>query len=328
MGGPGDPGGLPGPLPRPKGPATIVDTATIDALADKCFTMAGLPEPRHREQLRVWALSGVERVHLPGGATVFLKYAREPFTDEPRVLAHVARHQVPVPELFASAVSGDTMAMVIEDLGDPDRDATTTDAATAAVATHAAPPPPGLTRLDGAALRALPASCLKRLGELVDAGRWPEPTPDIEALDHLADVALVRAEDADTAPFGLCHSEFHPTSIHISRRGSLLLDWARAFTGPGLLDLASWQNTAEPPDLDALDALIAAYIAAGGAKSARDDRGGLPVARWAVGWHRLWVIDWYLEQATTWINDPSTDPTYQQVIRRHLAEAVECLTGP
>ena len=304
-----------------------MDTATVDALADKCFTMAGLAEPRHREPLRVWALSGVERVHLSGGATVFLKYARVPFTDEPRVLAHVARHRLPVPELFASAVSGDTMTMVIEDLGDPDRDATVSDAAVAAVAAHAVAPPSGLARLDIAALRALPASCLKRLGELVDAGRWPEPAADIAALEHLDDMAPVRADGAETAPFGLCHSEFHPTSIHISRRGWRLLDWARAFTGPGLLDLASWQNTAEAPDLDALDALIADYIAAGGATSASDDRGGLPVARWAVGWHRLWVIDWYLEQATTWINDPSTDPTYQQVIRRHLADAVECLTG-
>lgn len=304
-----------------------VDTTTIDALADECFTLAGLPTPRRREPLRVWALSGVERVHLPGGATVFLKYASQPFTDEPRVLVHVARHGVPVPELLASAVRGDSMAMVIEDLGAPGRDATTSDAARAAVAAHAVPPTAGLAQLDGPALRALPGSCLRRIGDLVDAQRWPAPAHDIDRLEHLAEIASVRAEGADTAPFGLCHSEFHPTSIHIGRKGWRLLDWARAFIGPGLLDLASWQNTIDTPDLAALDALINAYITAGGGASARDDRGGLPAARWAFGWHRLWVINWYLEQATIWINDPSTDPTYQQVIRRHLAEAIECLAG-
>jgi hypothetical protein len=287
-----------------------LDGATIDALADECFTLAGLPEPRHREQLRVWALSGVERVHFARGATVFLKYACAPFTDEPRVLAHVADHGVPVPALLASATSGELMAMVLEDLGDPERDATTSDAATAAVATHAAPPPPFAGRLDTEALQALPESCLHRLAGLADAGRWPEPGYDTELLERLAKLAPTLADGVEKAPFGLCHSEFHPTSVHITQQGWRLLDWARAFVGPGLLDLASWQNTAEPPDLGALDTLIDAYIAAGGAASARDDRGGLPPARWAVGWHRLWVIEWYLEQATTWINDPSTDPLY------------------
>lgn len=304
-----------------------MDAATIDALANECFTTAVLPAPRQREPLRVWALSGVERVHLPGGATVFLKYASRPFTDEPRVLAHVFRYGVPVPVVLASAVRGDTMAMVLEDLGDPIRGATINDAATAAAAAHAVPPPPNLGRLDGPALRALPGSCLKRLSELVDAGRWPEPAHDVDSFNHLADLAAVRAEGAETAPFGLCHSEFHPTSVHIGPRGWRLLDWARAFVGPGLLDLASWQNTADAPDLAALDVLIDAYTVAGGAASTGHDRGGLPAARWAVGWHRLWVIDWYLEQATTWINDPSMDPVYRRVIRRHLSEAVECLTG-
>ena len=36
------------------------------------------------------------------------------------------------------------------------------------------------------------------------------------------------------------HSEFHPTSLHIGRDGRRLLDFARTFNGPGLLDLASW----------------------------------------------------------------------------------------
>ena len=42
---------------------------------------------------------------------------------------------------------------------------------------------------------------------------------------------------ARLAPYGLCHSEFHPTSLHVGASGWRLLDWARAFRGPGLIDL-------------------------------------------------------------------------------------------
>ncbi|MCW2939880.1 MAG: aminoglycoside phosphotransferase, partial [Actinomycetia bacterium] len=56
--------------------------------------------------------------------------------------------------------------------------------------------------------------------------------------------------------------------------------------------------------------------------------GGLPVDQWSILWHRAWIIEWYLSQATTWISDPATDTTYQRVIRRHLAEALACLNTP
>lgn len=76
---------------------------------------------------------------------------------------------------------------------------------------------------------------------------------------------------------------------------------------------------------DAFDALVDAYIDAGGPETVRSERGGLPAGQWAFGWHRLVVIAWYLEQQTTWIADPSLDDTYREVIRRHLTEATECL---
>jgi hypothetical protein len=41
------------------------------------------------------------------------------------------------------------------------------------------------------------------------------------------------------------------------------VDLARAFTGPGLLDLASWHGTIAPPDPQAAVRLITAYIKAG-----------------------------------------------------------------
>jgi hypothetical protein len=300
--------------------------AVDDVLVERCLAAAGVDQTYQREPLRCWSLSGTERVTLANGASLFLKYARKPFDTEDDVLAYVARHGVPVPTLEASVHDDGVLVMALEDLGAATRPAEIPDAATAAVATHQTPPPAsGLARLDADALVNLPTSCLYRLAELHDAGRWPNPEADIDALIALAKAAEGRAQGSDLEPFGLCHSEFHPSSVHINEAGWYLLDWARAFVGPGLLDLASWQHTTEAPDLDALDNLLDAYVGAGGPESAHDKRGGLPPAQWAFGWHRLWIIDWYLAQATTWIADPSDDVIYQQVIRRHLAEAVECL---
>lgn len=302
-----------------------MDPSVIDALADTCFDHAGLPKPRRREPIRAWAMSGIERVHLPGGHTVMFKYATGPFTKEPAVLAHVADHGVPVPRLLATATKGDLAAMVIEDLGDPIRDATIADAAPAAVATHHVPPPPEAAHVDAAALTLLPTRCQTSITALTDAGRWPDPANDVALLDQLAEAAESRAQGADIPPFGLCHGEFNPTSLHIGARGWRLVDWAAPLHGPGLLDLAGWQYTTHAPDLAAFDDLLHAYVAAGGPQAARAHRGGLPPARWAFGWHRLCIIDWYLQQATLWIADPTTDPTYHKVIRRHLTEAVQCL---
>ncbi|SBW26539.1 hypothetical protein FDG2_4959 [Candidatus Protofrankia californiensis] len=71
--------------------------------------------------------------------------------------------------------------------------------------------------------------------------------------------------------------------------------------------------------------LIRAYVEAGGAAETSRLRAGLPAELWALGWHRLWIIAWYLEQATTWINNPTQDAFVEQVVRRHLREALTCL---
>jgi hypothetical protein len=295
-----------------------------DSLADQALGIAGITHPYRREPIRAWALSAVERVHAHSG-TVILKAARQPLTAEGDVLAHVARQGLPVPSLEAAVTTPDETVMVLEDLGAPDRDAALGDAAIAAVSVHQIRPPAGVPVVDRDALAALPTVALERIGQLHATGRWPEPDPDIDALARLTAIADTRSEGTDLAPFGFCHSEFHPTSLHITEAGWHVLDLARAFTGPGLLDLASWQGTTEAPDLTGLEELIDAYVAAGGADTAHAKRGGLAAAQWAMGWHRLWAIAWYLEQQTTWIADPDLDDVYRQTIRRHLAEAVECL---
>lgn len=150
--------------------------------------------------------------------------------------------------------SDDFMGMLMEDLGSAVREARLTDAATAAVAVHAVPPLLDRPVLNSITLAVLPGRALDQLAELQKAGRWRDDRIT-KLLQALADVAADRARDAEIAPYATAHSEFHPTSLLIDAGGRCrVLDMARSFTGPGLLDLVSWQGTITAPDLTALRA--------------------------------------------------------------------------
>jgi hypothetical protein len=273
-------------------------------------------------------MSTVERVYLEDGRTAILKSALPPFTREADVLRHGAHNDVPVPNvLAASSLAGTHLAMLLEDLGPmPEEDAPISIGASVAVRVHACPPLDGLSRLDSAALACLPSRALDTLDALQAAGRWTDASYVRESLEHLQEVAQYRSYGTAIPPWGMCHSEFHPTSIHRGPRGVRVLDWARAFTGPGLLDLASWEDTPKPLDIDAIGRMITAYVAAGGEETATEKRGHLPAAYWAGGWHRMWVSAWYLEQSLRWIPKRENDARVQNTVRRHLTEAVQCLT--
>lgn len=119
-------------------------------------------------------------------------------------------------------------------------------------------------------------------------------------------------------------AEWHPTSVHIGPAGTHLLYFARAFRGPGLPDLASWQGTIDDPDPERLRDTVAAYVAAGGPKTATADRGGLDAASWALGWHRVWAADWFTDQLTIgWAE--GAEETWTTAITRHLTEAAALL---
>lgn len=301
-----------------------MDAHVIDNLCRDLTGKAGFDAPT-RQPLRVWGLSGVERLHLPHGGTVIFKYAAEPFTGEDQALALAADHGVPVPELHASTVQDHTLGMIMEDLGVPVRDATLQDGAVAAVRLHAVGVAPGLDTLDRRGLAALPDRALVRLVTLQDAARWAGVDDIADMLTAVSSAAQARTVGAELGPFGFCHSEFHPTSLHIGEQGWRLLDFARAFNGPGLLDLASWHGTLDGPDPARLRHLIEAYAAAGGHPDVATTRGGLAAENWALGWHRMWALTWFLDQAVQWINDPAADPVYITAVRRHLIEAVELL---
>jgi hypothetical protein len=216
-------------------------------LFDRLCAQVDRPGPARREEMRCWSLSGAERVRFGDGSTLVFKYADPPFQHEPAILAHAARCGLPVPRLAASAQHADSAGVFMQDLGEPERDTTLTEAAAIAVAVHAAKRMVGLPVLDAAALAALPTAGLESLAALRERGRWAGTDDIHDSLSALRAATTQRANGAELPPFGLCHSEFHPTSIHIGAAGEHVLDFARAFIGPGLLDLASWSGTTDRP---------------------------------------------------------------------------------
>ncbi|MGP4011480.1 phosphotransferase family protein [Streptomyces sp. 4N124] len=293
-------------------------------LLDNLLTMASRSSAV-REEVRVWSMSGVERLTFADGTTAIFKYAKKPFDSEDQALRLARTLGVPVPAVHASAVVDGWLGMLLEDLGAPAREADDLDGATAAVVLHHARTAAALPVLDQEGLRRLPGRALEHLGQLRKAERWQD-TDDIEdALDRTAQAAEARSAGTTVAPFGWVHSEFHPTSLHIGRHGWRLLDFARAFTGPGLLDLASWHGTLDTPDPLRLRVFLETYVTEGGTPDALAERGGLPAAQWALGWHRMWAVEWFMEQSIRWINDPDTDPAYIKAVRRHLTDVLHLL---
>ncbi len=166
--------------------------------------------------------------------------------------------------------------MFMEDLGPSVREADDLDGVAAAVVLHGTRTAPPLPVLDQDRLRTLPARALEHLERLRKADRWQDADDVEDALDRIAQAAEARSAGAMLEPFGWVHSEFHPTSLHIGERGWRLLDFARAFTGPGLLDLASWHGTIEPPHPVRLRVFLEQYVTAGGTPDALARAAGSP----------------------------------------------------
>ncbi|MEV7681096.1 aminoglycoside phosphotransferase family protein [Streptomyces sp. NPDC088341] len=293
-------------------------------LLDNLLTVAG-QTTAVREEVRVWSMSGVERVTFPDGTTAIFKYANKPFDGENQALHLAHTLGVPVPQVHASVVLDGWLGMLMEDLGPSEREADDLDGVATAVVLHGTRTAPPLPVLDQDRLRKLPARALGHLERLRKADRWQDVDDIEDALDRIAQAADVRSAGATLAPFGWVHSEFHPTSLHIGKHGWRLLDFARAFTGPGLLDLASWHGTIEPPHPVRLRVFLEQYVTAGGTSDALAPRGGLAAESWALGWHRMWAVEWFMEQSIRWINDPATDPAYIKAVRRHLSDVLHLL---
>ncbi|WP_346535600.1 phosphotransferase [Micromonospora sp. DPT] len=279
------------------------------------------------EVIRIWELSGVERLHLTTDTSVIFKFAVKPFTTEAETLIKLAGHGIPVVAVQAWAIRDHTLGLLTEDLGVPVRTATEEDAASMAALLHATPILGHLDTFDEEALTSLPERGLAALAALQRQGRFLNAWDINRALQRLAPCAKVLAAGAERPPFGLCHGELHPTSIHVGTNGTRLLDLAKAFNGPGLLDLATWFGTRAPAQPQHLNRLIHAYIHAGGHPGAASRRGGLPADRWALGWHRIWAAHWFLTHAAAGHHSRGTDDAHHTIIRRQLIAAVTLLTS-
>ncbi|MFF4349303.1 aminoglycoside phosphotransferase family protein [Streptomyces sp. NPDC001530] len=301
-----------------------MDTTLNADLLDNLLTIAGRSTVV-REEVRAWSMSGVERLTFTDGTTAIFKYAKRPFDSEDQALRLAHTLGVPVPAVQASAVVDGWLGMLLEDLGPAVREADDLDGAAAAVVLHRTRTAAALPVLDQERLRTLPSRALEHLARLRKAERWPDADDVEDALDRIAQAAEARSAGATVAPFGWVHSEFHPTSLHIGRHGWRLLDFARAFTGPCLLDLASWHGTLGTPDPVRLRVFLDTYVTEGGTPDALTERGGLPAEKWALGWHRMWAVEWFMEQSIRWINDPATDPAYIKAVRRHLTDVIRLL---
>lgn len=291
--------------------------ALLPALLDK----AGLPPDPERELVRqVFPFSGVWRLWPQrGGPSLVYKEAWAPLDREDTALRYAASQGIPVPEVIASHHQDGRGAVLMTDLGQPARPATAADAAPLAVQIHRAPGT-GLPVIDAAALAAM----LPRIA--VRAHKHGLSDETVNTAARLAGSARRLAAPAAIQPVGLCHSEWHPESVLIDAEGQPhAYDWARAFAGPALIDLSSWLGTREPPNPAALRVLIGDYVNAGGHIDALDIRAGLTPEAWALGWHRIWAADWYLQQLEMdWIPDEHVK-VQREAIERHTAEAAELL---
>ncbi|WP_433516219.1 hypothetical protein ACQP2T_12045 [Nonomuraea sp. CA-143628] len=294
-----------------------MDTIEVDLLLARLLDALGQGRAE-REEIRVWARSGVERLHLADGTSVVFKYAEGPFSAEHHALDVAEQGGLPVPARLAVDHTPELLGMLLTDLGPATRAVTDAEGAALAVRVHEVIDTKDLPFMDEQSLAAMPEKIHARLNQHNRARH------DLGALigtaAALAKVADDRAAGAELAPYGLCHSEWHSTSVYPTGTETYLLDFARAFRGPGLLDLASWHGTIDAPDPAKLSELITSYIAAGGSEAAAASRGGLIAARWALGWHRVWVADWFTHQLVIGWAEGAED-AWISAISRHLTEA-------
>jgi hypothetical protein len=296
--------------------------ATAARLLRAALTQAGWPPDAQCDPVRhVLPFSGVWRLRQPGGGTAIYKEAWHPLDNEHTALRYARSKGLPVPQVLAAVRQDGRLGMIMTDLGLPDREATDRDAATIAAALHRIPVDRVLPVTGPAELAAMPAQIA------ASARKHGLPALVAALAARLEAIAISSASAAATPPVGLCHSEFHPESVIVRQGHWHTYDLARAFHGPGLIDIASWHGTVSAPDPQATAGLIDAYVSAGGHRSALELRDGRPPENWALGWHRIWTCNWYCQQLDLgWVPVGSL-PVYGEVITRHLTEAATLLNA-
>ncbi len=76
------------------------DNLTTDLLTNLCIVAN--QTTAKREEVRVWSMSGVERVLFPDNSTRIFKYAKRPFDSEDQALRLADTLGTPVPKVYHS----------------------------------------------------------------------------------------------------------------------------------------------------------------------------------------------------------------------------------
>ncbi|MFE9248755.1 aminoglycoside phosphotransferase [Streptomyces sp. NPDC007088] len=291
-------------------------------LGDLCEHLGREADP-HRTEMRRWAHGGLERITFSDGNTLIHKYGQRPFTKEADMLRSLYAGGVPVPRVAASRVQGRQMSMLMEDLGEPLRPATEDEALAAVLSLHAAPIDPAVPRLTESSLRTLPERTLHHLDRLHVMNRWHGSVSIGMDLGRVRRVAEHRAQGADLPPYGWVHTELGYDGLHVGPRGLRLLDFARSYTGPGLFDLVSWGDGINSLSPRRTREFLERYVDAGGPPQTLKRRAGLPAERWALGWLRLWRLEWILEDACRDSYDQADDAHSEALARAELDQALD-----
>ena len=223
--------------------------------------------------------------------------------------------------MYVDHIEGEFLTMLMEDLGPAKRESTIEEAGEMAVFMTKTTPPEHLPTEGREFLEHLPQKIMTGIERLVSQGTWTNPDRIFRPVADIAKAAAVLSESAAMRPFGLCHREFHPTSLHIGSKKTALLDWQRAYAGPLLPCLANWFSIVDAPDLKACRRLIKEYVSAGGDVEALDDRNNLRPEVWAFFWQRVGAAEWWITSQAKWQTSDTRDGGWQRAVERAIVDA-------
>ena len=274
-----------------------------------------------REVLQSTGFSRVERVTLDGGASYIAKRGMYLATDEARTIRALHGSPIPIAEMYVADTEGEFLTMLMEDLGPASRQPSIAEAGEMAVLMTRTEPPDHLPTEGRESLQRLPQSIMAGIERLVSEGTWTNPDRVMRPVKDIAKAAPGLSSSAEMRPFGLCHREYHPTSLHIGTRKTALLDWQRTYVGPLLPCLANWFDTVDAPDLKACRRLIGEYVPAGGGREALDVRSDLRPEVWAFFWQRVAAAEWWITSQIEWQTSDTRNSGWQRAVERAIVDA-------
>ena len=274
-----------------------------------------------REVLQSTRLSRVERVTLEDGATYIAKRATHLLIDEVDTIRALRGSPIPMADMYVADIKGESLTMLMEDLGPIKIQPTIEDAGEMAARMTQTTPPDHLPTEGRESLERLPQNIRIGIEQLVSLGTWENPDRIRRPVEDIVKSASELGSGTEIRPFGLCHREYHPTSLHIGTKKTALVDWQRTYVGPLLPCLANWFPIADAPNLEACRQLIKAYVSKGGDPEAQEKRGYLRPESWAFFWQRVGAAEWWINSQIKRQTSDTQDGSWQRAVERVIVDA-------